>query len=231
VRPSIATAALLLGLIVAWGAGILNIKTPDGIIVLEDLPDQAMVLLDEKKVTVHWPDGGGSAEITMAPGDHTVQVKKDGITTLDQKVTIEDGGRKMFTALREPLESPLSKIRDADDGSARPGIAKPPMPPTFGAVVTTAPTPPRIKATNPHTESSVVADNNTRDGGRTDRTRAAKSTVPPVNLPTDPPKLITNSIGMKLALVPDGEFMMGSDATDVDAYDNEFLDKESGWTK
>jgi len=42
------------------------------------------------------------------------------------------------------------------------------------------------------------------------------------------PRTITNSIGMTLTLIPAGEFMMGSDATDPDAYDDEFLDKAAG---
>ena len=45
---------------------------------------------------------------------------------------------------------------------------------------------------------------------------------------TDKGNVIVNSIGMKLTLIPAGEFMMGSDATDPDAYDNEFLDKAAG---
>ena len=45
-------------------------------------------------------------------------------------------------------------------------------------------------------------------------------------LQTMPP--VTNSLGMKLALIPPGEFMMGSDAMDGDAYDHEFVDKAAG---
>ncbi len=39
---------------------------------------------------------------------------------------------------------------------------------------------------------------------------------------------ITNSIGMKLTLIQDGRFMMGSDESDKEAYDDEFLDKAAG---
>jgi uncharacterized caspase-like protein len=45
---------------------------------------------------------------------------------------------------------------------------------------------------------------------------------------TSNPRSLTNSIGMKLRLIDAGEFLMGSDATDPDAYDNEFLDKAAG---
>jgi formylglycine-generating enzyme required for sulfatase activity len=42
------------------------------------------------------------------------------------------------------------------------------------------------------------------------------------------PRTFTNSIGMTLTLIPAGEFMMGSDATDPDAEDDELLDTASG---
>jgi formylglycine-generating enzyme required for sulfatase activity len=40
-------------------------------------------------------------------------------------------------------------------------------------------------------------------------------------VPAEPPKTITNSIGMKLVLIPAGEFLMGSPDSDKDAYFNE----------
>ena len=41
-------------------------------------------------------------------------------------------------------------------------------------------------------------------------------------------KVDTNSIGMRLTLILAGEFMMGSDATDPDAENDEFLDAAAG---
>jgi serine/threonine protein kinase len=155
--PATAAATLLLGLIVAWGAATFKLKTPEGFIVLQDLPDQTTVLVDGRKATVHWPDGGGSAEITVAPGDHEVQVKKDGFTTFGQKVTLESGGRKMLTARLEPLEAPPAQKGDVDDGPGRPVAAKPPVRPAAGAVVTTSPTPPTIATANPTTKPTEIA--------------------------------------------------------------------------
>jgi formylglycine-generating enzyme required for sulfatase activity len=43
----------------------------------------------------------------------------------------------------------------------------------------------------------------------------------PVAALVEPAKLITNSIGMKLVLIPAGEFLMGSPDSDQDAYDHE----------
>ena len=40
-------------------------------------------------------------------------------------------------------------------------------------------------------------------------------------MPVEPPKPITNSIGMKLVLIPAGEFLMGSPDSDKDAQDDE----------
>jgi formylglycine-generating enzyme required for sulfatase activity len=45
---------------------------------------------------------------------------------------------------------------------------------------------------------------------------------------TGPTRQITNSIGMKLTPIPAGEFLMGSDESDEDAIDAEFLDKAAG---
>jgi len=45
---------------------------------------------------------------------------------------------------------------------------------------------------------------------------------------TDKGNVIVNSIGMKLTLIPAGEFMMGSDGTDRDAFEDEFLDRAAG---
>ena len=44
---------------------------------------------------------------------------------------------------------------------------------------------------------------------------------PQPKAPEEPPKLITNKIGMKLVLIPAGEFLMGSPDSDKDAKDNE----------
>jgi len=124
---ALAAAVLVLGFVAVLGTGVLKIKTSEGFIVLKKLPDQAMVLIDGKKATVHWPDSGGPAEITAPPGEHVVQVKKDGFTMKGQRVTVETGGKTTLIAELEPLGTALPK--KGDDVPARSAVAKPPAPP------------------------------------------------------------------------------------------------------
>ncbi len=153
--PSVAVGLLLLGFIAVWGV-LIKIWTPEGFIVLKDLPDQALVVVDGKKATVHWPDGGGSAEITVSPGDYMVEVKKDGFTMKGQKVTVERGGRTTLSVELQPLETSLPKKGDV--GPARPGVAEPPAPRATGALGTTSPKPPATRAENPNTNPTIVVD-------------------------------------------------------------------------
>jgi serine/threonine protein kinase len=103
--PSVAVGVMLLGF-AAWGV-IVKIWRPEGVIVLRDLPDQASVLVDGKKATVHWPDGGGAAEITVVPGERKIDVKKDGYTMRGDTVTVmvEKGSRTILTVELEPLRN------------------------------------------------------------------------------------------------------------------------------
>jgi formylglycine-generating enzyme required for sulfatase activity len=55
-----------------------------------------------------------------------------------------------------------------------------------------------------------------------ERSRPPDVTLPrPATRPLESPKTLTNSIGMKLALIPAGEFLMGSPDSDKDASDSE----------
>ena len=89
-----AAGVLLLGMIIACAALVLRVKTRDGVVVLENLPEQAEVYVDGNKITVTWPDGGVPAEITVPAGEHGVQVKMDGMTTFGEEVRVDAGGRR-----------------------------------------------------------------------------------------------------------------------------------------
>jgi hypothetical protein len=82
---------------------VLKIKTQDGILVLEDLPAGAEVLVDGGKATVTWGADGKSAEVSVAPGKRQVLVKLEGFQVKGEEVVIEEGGRKSLTVRLEPL--------------------------------------------------------------------------------------------------------------------------------
>jgi serine/threonine protein kinase len=148
--PVVAVGVLLLAFIAVWASGVIKIKTPEGYIVLIDLDPQATVLLDGTKAIVHWPDGGGPAEITVVPGEHVVQVKKDGFKIHGQKVTVERDGRTPLMVQLEPLETPRPGQGAASERSSRPESGKIPTPRGGGGVVSTSPPPQSIDVTPDH---------------------------------------------------------------------------------
>ncbi len=156
--PAAVVGVLLLGFIVVWAAGVIKIKTPEGYIVLRDLPDQATVLVDGKKATVRWPDGGGPAEITVVPGEHEVEVKKDGFTMRGRKVTVERDGRETLIVQLEALETPPPGRVAADNPPARSDTAGPPPAPVDPGVATPPPTSPRVPDANSNTKPTVAVD-------------------------------------------------------------------------
>jgi hypothetical protein len=105
-RPAVliggGAGVVLLLVVVLWAAGVLRVKTKDGTIVLEDLPPDAEVLVDGDTATVTWGADGKKAEVRIKPGGHEVEVRKEGIKVLGQKVIVEDGDRKVLTVRLEP---------------------------------------------------------------------------------------------------------------------------------
>ena len=106
VLAGIAAAILALLLVVLWGAGVFKVKTKDGTIVLEDLPPDAEVLVDDGTVTVTSADGK-TFEVRVDPGKkHRLAVKKDGFKVFGEKVELDAGGRKSVLVRLEPRIPP-----------------------------------------------------------------------------------------------------------------------------
>jgi formylglycine-generating enzyme required for sulfatase activity/predicted Ser/Thr protein kinase len=91
-----AVGLLLLGFFVVW-AVLLRVRTANGMIELVDLPKDAEVLVDDEKVAVIWPGGGEPAVVTVTPGKHKIMVKKDGIETSGDEVTVQADSKEKFT--------------------------------------------------------------------------------------------------------------------------------------
>jgi formylglycine-generating enzyme required for sulfatase activity/DNA-binding beta-propeller fold protein YncE len=105
VLSSSAVAVLIVGLLAAWMGGLFKVKTPDGVIVLENVPKDAEILVDGDKVNVTWPGLGKPLEIRAVPEQHKVEVKKEGFKTFGKVVTIKTDESVEVTVRLEPLES------------------------------------------------------------------------------------------------------------------------------
>jgi serine/threonine protein kinase len=102
--PTVAAGALLLGLVVAWAAGVFKVKTKDGVIVLENVPESAVVEVDGERITVT-PAVGEPLKIEARPGKRVVVVKRGNDVFLGESVTVESGKQVKLTVR---LESPAS---------------------------------------------------------------------------------------------------------------------------
>jgi hypothetical protein len=119
-------ALMLMGWIGLWAAGVIKVKTADGILVVQVNEPNAEVFVDGDRVTVTWSDGGKKAEIHVKPGARKVDVKKDGFSADGTDLTFRDGDRVVFMArlLPEP------HVTNA--GQPAPDTKKPDTPPDHG---------------------------------------------------------------------------------------------------
>jgi serine/threonine protein kinase len=98
--PVAAGGTLLLALVLVCAAIVLVVKTRDGNLVLENVPESAIVEVDGAKVTVA-PANGERIEVQLKPGQHGVVVKHDDVVLTGESVTIESGKNFKLTVRRE----------------------------------------------------------------------------------------------------------------------------------
>ncbi len=108
-----AAALLLLGFVVAW-ALVLRVKTSNGMIELLNLPRDAEVMVNGEVVAVTWPGGGDPAVVTVTPGKHKIMVKKDGIETSGDEVTVHAGSKAKFTVRFVPSNKVAHELPKVD---------------------------------------------------------------------------------------------------------------------
>ena len=111
-----AAGVLMLGLFAAWLGGVFKVKTPDGVIVLENVPEDADILVDGGKVSVTFSGDGSPVEIRAVPGRHKVEVKKDGFATFAKELTIKANGSQEVTVRLEPLVAVAARPGSGDSG-------------------------------------------------------------------------------------------------------------------
>jgi formylglycine-generating enzyme required for sulfatase activity/serine/threonine protein kinase len=113
--PTAAAGVLTLGLLIAWAASAL--RTGDGLIVLEGLPDGAEVYVDGDRADVQ-SGAGRPAEISVRPGKREITVRKEGFRPFGREVTTESGGRyalrvSLVPVLRPQVRPPKKSLVDA----------------------------------------------------------------------------------------------------------------------
>jgi len=96
-----AAGVLLVGLSIAWAAGVFEITTKDGVIVLEKVPENAVVEVDGERVTVT-PVRGEPVKIETRPGTHRVVVNVGGKVLLAENLTLESAKASRLTITRAP---------------------------------------------------------------------------------------------------------------------------------
>jgi hypothetical protein len=99
----LAGGILVLGLVIAWGVGVLTVKTRSGVLWFEGVPEQAEVHVDGAKVSVHLPDRGGRLEIRVPTGRHGVEVIKEGFRTFGEEVDVATGAKAAIRVRLVPL--------------------------------------------------------------------------------------------------------------------------------
>ena len=124
---SVAAGVLLIGLVVAWAAGILRVKTANGVIVLENVPENAAVEVDGDRITIT-PASGLPIKIERQVGKHIVMVKRGGDVLLGESVTLESGKQSTLTVRLEPRVASISEKGDGNLAEAtKPATPVPPV--------------------------------------------------------------------------------------------------------
>ena len=126
---------LMVGLFAGWM--VFKLWTPDGVIVLENVPKDSEILVDGNKITFTWPGGGKPVEIRAVPGQHHVEVNREGFRTFGRDVTIKSDESEEVRVRLEPPEPPLAVVQpepgtphapeptDVKDQKPKPGVVSP----------------------------------------------------------------------------------------------------------
>jgi peptidylprolyl isomerase len=87
-------------------------------IVLENVPQEAEILVDGDKIAFAWPGVGAPVQIRAIPGLRKVEVKKDGFSTFAKELTLKAGGSEEISIRLEPLAR--ARLRDAEANGPAP---------------------------------------------------------------------------------------------------------------
>jgi serine/threonine protein kinase/formylglycine-generating enzyme required for sulfatase activity len=110
-RPPVLAGAVAAVLALGLGAWLLagsifKVKTPDGTIVLENLPPDAEVTVDGKIVTVKLGDGKTGEIRVSIDKKHRLEVTKGGVTVYSKEVEVDSHSGKPLILRIEPPKPP-----------------------------------------------------------------------------------------------------------------------------
>jgi formylglycine-generating enzyme required for sulfatase activity len=171
---------------------VFRLKTPTGTIIIEaDQPDiaGAVISVDEKQtITLETGNGQEPIEIRADEKEHTLKVTKGGFESFTQKFRVKAGATQTITVRLEPAD--LERTAKTDvmaPGKKTAGSG-------WHGWPADAP-PPAIAPFNAEQAE-----------------QHQKAWAKYLNVDVE----YTNSIGMKFRLIPPGEFMMGSNAEEIE---------------
>lgn len=97
-------------------AGVLRIKTKEGVIVLENLPADVEILVDGEKAVIKTGPDGRSIEVQAAAGERKLWIKADGFVTKTESISLDAGERKPVLIRLEPQTA--SSTPDAEPAAS-----------------------------------------------------------------------------------------------------------------
>ena len=120
--PAVASAVLAFGLLAAWMGGMIRIRTPDGTLVLDGVPENAEVFIDGGVATLTPSGVAKSFEFSVAPGTHKVRVRHGDASWASDDVVIVAGekARPIHVYLERSAPDVAAKKPDAPRSSAPP---------------------------------------------------------------------------------------------------------------
>ena len=126
----------------------LRFVTPEGTIVLENVPDGAEVTFDGKRVTVR--------AIPTSPGSHKVEVHKGGFKDFEEDVAVHAGRETLITIRLEPKVRPIAPPEAAPIPVEKPKATPPLPPPDMKPNPAPSLTPPQVVESEPKAGTEIV---------------------------------------------------------------------------
>jgi hypothetical protein len=113
-----ATAVLILGLVGLWAGGVLKVKTPQGTIILENVPDAAKVTVEGPTVTVA-QDGKVVTVTAVSEGPYRLKVVQDGQEVWSSAdLTVKLGGEPIRIRVPPPGPEDARVVLEIDQPGA-----------------------------------------------------------------------------------------------------------------